>query len=167
MSDKQTVVTKDVTNKKIRISREFNAGPEQVWRAYTESDLLNQWWAPKPWSAETKFMDFREGGHWLYAMVGPGGERHWARMDYEKIQPQQSFSGKDGFCDEDGKLNPDLPGTRWLNQFSKTDTGTQVVSELSFESEVAMQQLLEMGFEEGMKMAIENLVVLLAGNNAG
>jgi uncharacterized protein YndB with AHSA1/START domain len=32
-------------------------------------------------------MDFREGDHWLYAMVEPGGPEHWGRMDYQTVRP--------------------------------------------------------------------------------
>jgi uncharacterized protein YndB with AHSA1/START domain len=63
------VVNKD--NNNIKISREFAANISLVWDAYTKSDILDKWWAPKPWKARTKKMDFREGGSWLYAMVGP------------------------------------------------------------------------------------------------
>ena len=62
---------KDVTNKKVTVIRHFDAPVDHVWRAWTEVDLLDQWWAPKPWKAETKTMDFRSGGSWLYAMIGP------------------------------------------------------------------------------------------------
>ena len=57
-------------NKTIAIQREFDADPQLVWSAWTTAELLDQWWGPRPWRAETKKMDFREGGHWLYAMVG-------------------------------------------------------------------------------------------------
>lgn len=65
-------------NNTIHIRREFDAGPELVWQAWTTAELLDQWWGPEPWKAETRTMDFREGGTWLYAMVGPEGERHWS-----------------------------------------------------------------------------------------
>lgn len=68
------VVNKD--NNTIKISREFAAHISLVWDAYTTSEILDKWWAPKPWKARTKKMDFRVGGSWLYAMVGPAGEEH-------------------------------------------------------------------------------------------
>ncbi len=80
-------------NKTISIKREFNAERPLVWDAYTKSEILDQWWAPSPWKARTKTMDFREGGHWHYAMVGPEGEEHWALVNYKTIQPLQKFTG--------------------------------------------------------------------------
>lgn len=163
MSNLQTVVTKDVASKKISLTREFNADLELVWQAYTDSDILDQWWAPKPWKAETKAIDFREGGYWLYAMVGPEGERHWARVDYTLIQPLKRFEAVDSFCNENGEnTNTDLPSAEWLHQFSETPHGTRVATVLSFATETDMRAILEMGFEEGMLGAIGNLVDWLA-----
>jgi uncharacterized protein YndB with AHSA1/START domain len=51
--------------KTIHITREFAASLELVWRAWTTPELLDQWWGPQPWRAETKTMDFRQGGYWL------------------------------------------------------------------------------------------------------
>ena len=74
----------DKENNTITVSREFAAELPLVWDAYTKSEMLDQWWAPKPWKARTKSMDFREGGFWHYAMVGPNGEEHWAFINYQK-----------------------------------------------------------------------------------
>ena len=96
---KQTEITKDEANKKLFVVREFEAPVDLVWKAWTDSKLLDKWWAPKPWKARTKKMDFREGGHWLYAMVGPEGQEHWAPANYETIQVQKKFTGLDAFAD--------------------------------------------------------------------
>src|SRR5688572_6195752 len=96
-------------NKQIKVEREFDAPLNLVWAAWTESEILDQWWAPKPWKTETKEMNFTEGGYWLYAMKGPEGEVHWCRADYQSIKPLKSFSGLDAFCDEAGNVNTDLP----------------------------------------------------------
>ena len=71
-----TNFTVDKAEKKVMIKREFAAPKKHVCAACTEPELLDQWWAPKPWKSETKSMDFSEGGRRLYAMVGPEGEEH-------------------------------------------------------------------------------------------
>src|SRR5687768_6966363 len=156
-SKNQTEFIKDLPGKKITVTREFNASPEDVWRAYTESDLLDQWWAPKPWKSETKTMDFREGGHWLYAMVGPENKKHWARVDYHAVNPMKSFSATDMFTDENGNRNYELPGMEWKNDFHATASGTKVITEITFASEEDMRKIMEMGFEEGFTAALGNL----------
>ena len=75
----------DKENKTIHIRREFNVSLELVWQAWTTAGLLDQWWGPQPWRAETKTMDFREGGQWLYAMVSPEGEKHCAKTDFVSV----------------------------------------------------------------------------------
>ena len=125
--------------------------------AWTESELLDQWWAPKPWKAETKSLNFKEGGFWLYAMVGPDGSKHWSKVSYNKIDFQKSFQATDCFCDENGNKNPDFPGMDWKNEFQPTETGTTVIVEISFTSEADVKKIIEMGFEEGFTSALANL----------
>ncbi len=86
------MITKDAANRKLHVTREFAAPVEKVWKAWTESSILDKWWAPKPWRTETKSMDFTDGGLWLYAMIGPEGERHYSRVDIKKVVAQQSFT---------------------------------------------------------------------------
>src|SRR5690606_19454002 len=91
--------TVDKDNLAVKVERSFDAPLELVWSAWTESELLEQWWGPKPFRAETKSMDFSEGGRWLYAMVGPQGERHWGLKDFTKINPRTDFTYRSLFCD--------------------------------------------------------------------
>jgi uncharacterized protein YndB with AHSA1/START domain len=123
---KQIEISKNAASKKITVVREFDAPVDQVWKAWTESSLLDQWWAPKPWKAETKSMDFREGGKWLYCMVGPDGTRSWCRVDFKTIDPQNNFTASDCFCDENGNETSELPGMDWKNVFTETGSGTKV-----------------------------------------
>ena len=147
----------DKENKKINVERAFAAPIDKVWSAWTKSEILDQWWAPKPWKARTKSMDFKEGGSWLYAMVGPEGEEHWARADYQKISPLKSFSAKDAFCDEDGNINDALPGSTWHNEFKEESDTTVVHVELTFKELSDLEANLQMGFKEGFLSAFENL----------
>ena len=149
-------------NKTIAIRREFDADPSLVWSAWTTTELLDQWWGPRLWRAETKNMDFREGGHWLYAMVGPGGEKHWSKAEYIKIVDEKSFTAKDGFCDENGVMNPDFPQNLWENRFSLQQGKTLVSMLLTFDTLDDLEKTLEMGFKEGFTMGLNQLDDLLA-----
>jgi uncharacterized protein YndB with AHSA1/START domain len=156
MSNK-TIITKDAAASKLRVVREFDAPPELVWKAWTEPEILDTWWAPKPWKAKTKSMEFREGGTWLYSMVGPEGEEHFSRADFTTIVPNRSYTGRDGFCDADGNLVTDPPGMDWHVVFLPSGDGTRVEVEITFASEADMQKIVEMGFEEGFTAAHGNL----------
>lgn len=161
-SNNQPQIVKDVKNKKITVTRAFDAESDLVWDAWTQSELLDQWWAPKPWKAETKSMSFRNGGSWLYAMVGPDGSKHWSKVDYSNIQPKKSFEAEDAFCDEKGVKNPDMPSMQWKNRFVGKGDSTEVIVEISFSSEADISRIIEMGFETGFTMALENLDQYLA-----
>jgi uncharacterized protein YndB with AHSA1/START domain len=151
----------DKENKTITVKREFAAPLAIVWAAWTQSELLDQWWAPKPWKAETKTMDFRTGGHWLYAMVGPNGEKHWAIADFKSIDAQKSFSVLDAFTDENGTVTPDMPRSNWTNTFNDNGDSTMVNIDIRYDKLEDLENILKMGFKEGFTMGLENLDRLL------
>lgn len=157
----KTSYTNDPAVNKMTVTREFDAPVDTVWQAWTDSDILDEWWAPKPWKAKTKKMDFREGGHWLYCMNGPEGEKHWARADYTKIIPNELYEGSDAFCDKEGNISNELPATIWLVTFSPVENGTSVKVELTFNDKADMEKMVEMGFKEGFAAAHENLDQIL------
>ena len=160
--NKETTYTKDLENKKIKVTREFDAAVEKVWRAWTEKELLDQWWAPRPWKAVTMSMDFSNGGTWLYYMEGPDGSRHYCRADYRSIVANKSYEGLDAFCDEKGNINNEFPRMHWKVAFNKADSGTKVDVEITFSSVEDLQKIIEMGFQEGFASAHNNLDELLA-----
>lgn len=153
----------DKDNKKISVKREFAAPLSRVWAAWTESELLDQWWAPQPWKAQTKYMDFRVGGYWIYAMVGPDGTTQWSRADYTSITHLKSFMGEDAFCDENGNIDYTFPTSIWTIHFSETKDVTTLVSiEIKYNEIADLEKYMEMGFKDGFTAAMENLDELLS-----
>ena len=145
----------------LTIRREFIAGRQLVWDAYTKSELLDQWFAPRPLTTKTKSMDFREGGHWLYAMVEPNGTEYWGRMDYTTIQPIDNYTGLDAFCDENGVLNPQLPRAKWNVTFRDLGENALVESIVTYHSLADLETIIQMGMEQGMAATLERLDDLL------
>jgi PhnB protein len=148
--------------KTITVERSFNAPLAQVWSAWTDPEILCQWWAPKPYTCVIKSLDFREGGRWLYCMEGPEGDRHWALFDYAIVRPMSFYSGTDAFCDESGSINTSMPSTQWENHFKEKDGTTLVRCKLHCASAQAAEQLMKMGFKEGFTLGLEQLDELLA-----
>jgi len=148
-------------NNTIVIKREFDANLELVWQAWTTAELLDQWWGPEPCKAETKTMDFREGGFWLYCMIIPENQKHWGRQDFEKIVWHKSFSGTDVFCDENGISDPELPTGRFENMFSEVDGKTVVTIISTHNSLEDIEEIIEMGYKEGMMVNCQQLDELL------
>ena len=151
----------DRENKTIKVKREFAAELPLVWDAYTKSEILDQWWAPKPWKARTKKMDFREGGHWLYAMVGPEGQEHWALANYETIQVQKKFTVLDAFGHSEGNINKQMPQSKWDVTFTGKGPTTLVEFHITYDDLAQLEATLQMGFKEGLTMAMEGLDELL------
>lgn len=145
----------------IHIQREFAADLRLVWEAWTNPEILDVWWAPKPYKTRTKTMDFTEGGYWLYEMYNTENENvnecHWCKNDFHKIEHEKSFSGLDAFCDEHGSVNTEMPRTFWTNNFAENDGTTTVSIEAKYESLSDLEKILHMGFREGFTMALQNL----------
>ena len=152
----------DNDQKTMTIKREYDAKRQLVWDCHTRSELLDQWFAPKPLTTKTKSMDFREGGHWHYVMVDPSGPEYWGRLDYQTIRPIDNYTALDGFCDASGALNPDLPRAEWNVSFFERDTRTLVENIVSYPSAEAIQQVIDMGMKDGMTSTLERLDELLA-----
>src|SRR6476660_1321735 len=147
----------DKDNKTITVDREFAASPGKVWTAWTTPEMLDQWWAPKPWKANTVSMDFTVGGRWLYFMQGPEGERHYSFADYKTIDIGNSFSVRDGFSDEKGNINTEWPQSNWSNTFKGNGVSTMVNIVITFDKVEDLENIIKMGFKEGFTMAMENL----------
>ena len=157
--------TVDKAAKTVFITREFDADLSLVWDAYTKAEFLDQWVAPKPFAAKTKFMDFKVGGRRFYAMVSPEGQERWAIQKYISISPKTNFKMFSAFADKDE--NPELPGSDWDYTFSEQDGPdgyrvTKVSITIYNESLARMEKMIEMGFTEGFKVSMNNLENLLA-----
>ena len=153
----------DLAAKTIHIAREFNAPIEKVWKAWTEPDLIEKWIAPKPWTAETKIMDFTVGGIWLYAMVSPEGQKHWSYAEFTAIENGSSISSINMFSDEDGNTAAGAPKSYTDTKFSSIDGNRTKVDVLkTFTDEATVKMFVEMGFKEGTIMGYNQLDELLA-----
>jgi uncharacterized protein YndB with AHSA1/START domain len=159
MSNSPFEFTVDKSTKTVFINREFNAEQSLVWDAFTKQELLDQWWAPKPYKSQTKFMDFEVGGRRFYAMVSPEGQEHWSIQKYTSINPKTNFKFLNAFADKDE--NPQLPGSDWDLTFSEQNGTTKVSITIYNDSLERMEQMIEMGFKEGFTMTLNELEELL------
>src|SRR5215203_4566695 len=152
--------TVDKTKKTVFINREFDADLSLVWDAFTKQEILDQWWAPKPWTSKTKFMDFKVGGRRFYAMVSPEGQERWSIQKYTFISPKTNFKFLNAFADKDE--NPELPGSDWDLGFSEQDGTTKVNISIFNESLERLERMIDLGMREGTLMQLNNLEELLA-----
>src|SRR6267378_5979937 len=147
--------TVDKAAKTVFVNREFAAGQSLVWDAFTKQEILDQWWAPKPWASKTKVMNFEVGGRRFYAMVSPEGQENWAIQKYTSISPKTNFKFLNAFAD--ANENPSLPGSEWDLTFSEQNGTTKVNITIYNESLTRMEKMIEMGFKEGFSMGLQQL----------
>ncbi len=153
----------DKAAKTVTIKREFNAELSLVWDAFTRAEFLDQWVAPKPFTAKTKAMDFKVGGRRFYAMVSPEGHERWVIQKYLSISPKTHFKMFNVFADKDE--NPDPNGSEWDYTFSEQNGKTTVSIVIYNESLERMEKMIEMGFKEGFTMSLVNLENFLASRS--
>ena len=151
--------TVDKAIKTVFVTKEFAADLPLVWDAFTKPEILDQWWAPKPWESQTKYMKFEEGGKRFYAMVGPEGQEHWSIQQYTSISPKTNFKYLNAFADKDE--NPELPGSNWDLTFTTENGTTKVSISIYNESLERLEKMLEMGFTGGFSMTLDYLENLL------
>ena len=157
---KEMELTLDKEAQKVYIKRDFAAPLSLVWDAYTKKELLDQWWAPKPFASKTKIMNFEVGGRRFYAMVSPEGNERWSIQKYTSITPKTNFKFTSNFADKDE--NPEVPGSEWDFSFSEQNGMTKVSITIYNESLARMERMIEMGFKEGAAAQYKNLDELLA-----
>lgn len=150
--------TVDKEAKMVYITREFDAELSLVWDAFTQQELLDQWTAPAPYTARTKYMNFEVGGKRFYAMVSPEGVERWGLQKYTSITPKTNFKLYNCFADQDE--NPELPGSDWDYNFSETNGITKLYLTIYNESFERMERILE-GFKIGFTMTLKNLEELI------
>lgn len=148
----------DKAAKTVYITREFNAPLSLVWNAFTKAELLDQWGAPAPMRAKTKYMNFEVGGRRFYAMISPDGQERWSVQEYTSITPKTNFKMYNAFSDKDE--NRELPGSEWDHNFSEQNGRTTVCITIFNESFERMEKLLD-GFKIGFTITLENLENLL------
>ena len=151
----------DKSNNTIVVNREFAGKRQLVWDCYTKSELLDRWFAPKPLTTKTKSMDFCEGGHWHYAMVDPSGQEYWGFLEYLTIDPIDRYTALDGFSDETGIVNPEMPRSNWEVTFTEAGVHTLVRTVVAYGSAEDLDKVIAMGMKDGLASTLERLDELL------
>lgn len=149
----------DKSKKTVYVTKEFAARLSLVWDAFTKKELLDQWWAPKPFLSKTKVMEFKVGGRRFYAMVSPEGKQMWQLQQYTSITPKTNFKFLSVFADED--QTPHLPGSDWDLSFTEENGRTKVDISIYNESLERMERMMEMGFKEGFTATLNELDSIL------
>ena len=159
-----TSVVKDPEAKTMTVTAEFDAAVERVWEIWADPRQLERWWGPPTYPATFEEHDLTPGGSVTYFMTGPEGDtpRGWWKVI--AVDAPHSLEFEDGFSDDAGNPNPDMPVmTRRVSIEGQADGRARMTIVTTFPSLEAMEQLTAMGMEEGMKAAVSQIDDLLAG----
>lgn len=158
-----TAVEKHADTLSMTITAEFEAPPERVWQLWADPRQLERWWGPPIYPATVDSHDLRPGGRVEYHMTGPEGDQPRGYWDIVMADPPRSLVFRDGFANEDGTPNTDLPATESRVTIEQVGDGrTRMSLESVFPSAEAMEQILAMGVEDGLKQAIGQIDAILA-----
>ena len=153
--------TVDKSTNSVIVHKEFAADLPLVWDAFTKQEILDQWWAPKPWKSRTRVMDFKVGGRRFYAMVGPEGQEHWSIEEFTAISPKTNLQWVSSFADKDENINEQFPSSEWDLNFSEQNGTTKVNIVIKHKTLADVEMHIQMGFKEGFTMTLNELETLL------
>ncbi len=156
-----TSIEKDTTTLTMTVTAEFAAPVEQVWQLWADPRKLERWWGPPTYPATVVDHDLTPGGTVSYFMTSPDGDKFHGYWTIVAVDAPRSLQVQDGFADDTGQANPDMPSTAMQLALHDTPAGTRAVITSTFASVEAMEQLLQMGMEEGLREAMGQMDALL------
>ena len=154
--------TQDTEALTLTIVADLSAPPYRVWELWSDARQLERWWGPPTWPATFVEHDLTAGGRSHYYMTGPTGEQAHGWWQVVTVDPPHVLEFEDGFADESGAPNPEMPTTRGRVELERTADGTRMTLRSSFASAEQMEQLVQMGMVEGMTEALGQMDGLLA-----
>jgi uncharacterized protein YndB with AHSA1/START domain len=155
-------VTKDPATLTMVVTAEFDAPVERVWQLWADPRQLERWWGPPTYPATVVDHDLVPGGTVTYFMTGPEGDKHGGWWRVLAVDAPHSLEVQDGFSDDTGSPDPDMPSTIMRVVLSEEGGGTKMVMTSTFPSLEAMEQLTDMGMEEGLRAAMAQMDEVLA-----
>lgn len=152
-----TSVSKDPDALTLTVVADFPVPLPRLWNAYIDPRQLERFWGPPTYPATFTRHDAAVGGRSEYAMTGPEGDRHRGYWEWLSIVPRNSFEVLDGFARDDGSPATELPQTRMAFAFEATAGGSRVTTVSTFASADDLATVLDMGMEEGLRLAMAQI----------
>lgn len=163
---KKKISEQDTSDREIVLTRVLDAPRELVWKAWTESEHLARWWAPKGCSTPFCTVDLRPGGRFHYCMRMPDGSEVWGIGVYREVVEPERIVYTDSFSDEKG--NPVPPSCYGMSESHPAETvvtvtfdehqgNTTVTLHHSIPESVEEREGTEQGWKEMLERLAENL----------
>jgi len=158
-----TAVRKDAEALTMTVEAEFDASPERVWQLWADPRQLERWWGPPTYPATFTKHDLAPGSRVEYHMTGPEGDQPRGYWDVLEVDPPRGLTFRDGFANDDGSPNTELPQNNARIRIEEVAAGrTRMSIQTEFPSTEAMEQVLAMGMEQGLTEAVGQIDAILA-----
>ena len=158
-----TDIRKDPDALTMTVDSEWDAPIARVWQLWADPRQLERWWGPPSYPATVVDHDLRPEGKVSYYMTGPEGDQHHGWWRVLAIEEPHHLAVEDGFADDAGNPDDTMPRMQMTVTLAELPTGaTRMVVETRFPSREAMDQMIEMGMEEGIKAGIGQIESILA-----
>ena len=140
------------------LERVVEVPPQLVWRAWTEPEMIKQWFTPKPWSTVDCEIDLRPGGLFRSVMRSPEGQDHENIGCFLEIVENRRLVWTDalgpGYRPRDGGFM-----TAFVTM-EPSGRGTRYVARAVHKNEKDRKTHEDMGFHTGWSTALDQLVAL-------
>ena len=158
-----THVAKDTERLTMTMSTEYDVTAERAWQLWEDPRQLERWWGPPTYPATFVDHDLRPGARVTYFMTGPSGDQPRGFWDVQEVEPPRRLVVQDGFADETWAPLDAMPSNRMVLEIADREGGGVVMTVTStFASLETMEQLVAMGMEEGMTLAMGQIDAILA-----
>ena len=155
-------VEKDLDSLSLTIVAEFDAPLERVWQLWADPRLLEGWWGPPSHPATVEKHDLVAGGEVAYFMTSPEGRtsRMWWRVT--SVDPPTLLEFTDGFANQDGTPNADMPTAAVQVRLADHEGGTRMHLRFVFDSTQHMEMLERWGAFELFPHSVAQMDALLS-----
>jgi uncharacterized protein YndB with AHSA1/START domain len=157
-------VEKDLDSLSLTLVAEFDAPVERVWQLWADPRQLERWWGPPTHPATVERHDLAAGGEVAYFMTGPEGERTRGWWRVTSAIPPESLEFVDGFANQDGTPNAEMPTTAVRMRLIEHGGGTRMELRFVFDSSEHMERLERWGAFEVFPQSVAQMDALLAAH---
>ncbi|MFP5342397.1 MAG: SRPBCC domain-containing protein [Candidatus Limnocylindria bacterium] len=158
-----TAVHRDLDALTFTLTAEFDATPERIWDLWADPRQLERWWGPPTYPATFTTHDLTPGSRVEYHMTGPEGDQPRGYWDIVEVEPPRLLAFVDGFANDDGTPNDELARAEGRVTIEPIDGGrTRMTIESRYPTPEALQQVLDMGMEQGIVEAVGQIEAILA-----
>ena len=147
-------------DRELVLTRLINAPREKVYRAWTDPELLKQWFAPKPYTTPIVEIDVRPGGSAYFVMRGPDGKDLPNRGVYLEVVPNEKLVSTDAYVKA---WEPsEKPFMTLILTFEDEAGKTRYTARVRHWTVADREAHEKMGFHEGWGLCTDQLEALVA-----